>query len=256
MIAWLKELDRVLRGDATQSQDLTDGRLSVSGRRLAAVSVLLAAFYGLCMGLFAIINRDEPQWQQPIASMVKVPALFISTLIVTFPSLYVFNALVGSRLTPITLARLMAATLGLTTAVLASFGTIIAFFSLTTASYSFILLLNVLIFAVAGCLGMGFLYRTLSRLVKAIRRSMIAAQTTTEGEVEVVEITPQRATSGDSVRSVFSIWIVVFALVGMQMSWILRPFVGRPDAEFTWFRPRSSSFFEAIIHHLQKLFGS
>ena len=35
---------------------------------------------------------------QLFASAVKVPALFFLTLAVTFPSLYVFNALVGSRL--------------------------------------------------------------------------------------------------------------------------------------------------------------
>ena len=35
---------------------------------------------------------------QVLASMVKVPLLFYLTLLVTLPSLYVFNALVGSRL--------------------------------------------------------------------------------------------------------------------------------------------------------------
>ena len=35
------------------------------------------------------------QW---LATTLKVPALLFLTLAVTFPSLYVFNALVGSRL--------------------------------------------------------------------------------------------------------------------------------------------------------------
>ena len=38
--------------------------------------------------------------------MVKVPLLFYLTLLVTLPSLYVFNALVGSRLTLATVVRL------------------------------------------------------------------------------------------------------------------------------------------------------
>ena len=33
---------------------------------------------------------------QLVASMLKVPTLFFLTLLVTLPSLYVFNALVGS----------------------------------------------------------------------------------------------------------------------------------------------------------------
>ena len=36
------------------------------------------------------------------------------TLLVTFPSLYVFNALVGSRLTPVSLMRMLIASLGVT----------------------------------------------------------------------------------------------------------------------------------------------
>ena len=90
--------------------------------------------------------------------------LFFLTLIVTFPSLYVFNALVGSRLSFRTVLRLLIAALGVMLAVLASFGTIVVFFSLCTTSYPFMVLLNVAMFAVAGILGMGFLLQTLHRL--------------------------------------------------------------------------------------------
>ena len=46
------------------------------------------------------------------------------------------------------------------------------------------------------------------------------------------------------------------APVGMQMSWVLRPFLGHPDLEFTWFRPRSSSFIEAVLAAFRKLMGT
>ncbi len=251
MFAWFRELDGVLRGEGTRVDQLADGKLSVSCRRLAAVSILLAVSYGLCMGFFAVFNRDVPEWRQPVASMIKVPALFVLTLIVTFPSLYVFNALIGSRLSPITLARLMAATLGVITAVLASFGPIIAFFSVTSKSYSFILLLNVVMFAISGLLGLNFLFRTLSRLIKALRIRDIADLPAEEAGLHLRTIPSDQST----VRSVFSVWVVVFSLVGMQMSWVLRPFLGNPDGPFAWFRPRSSSFFEAILAHLHNLFG-
>ena len=80
---------------------------------------------------------------QVVASMVKVPALFFLTLLVTLPSLYVFNALVGSRLTLAAVVKLLLATLGVIVAVLASLGPIVAFFSVSTTSYPFILLFNV-----------------------------------------------------------------------------------------------------------------
>ena len=90
---------------------------------------------------------------QVVASMVKVPALFFLTLLVTFPSLYVFNALVGSRLTLGAVVRLLVAALGVIVAVLASLGPIVAFFSVSTTSYPFMLLFNVVVFAVSRVAG-------------------------------------------------------------------------------------------------------
>jgi hypothetical protein len=53
---------------------------------------------------------------------------------------------------------------------------------------------------------------------------------------------------------VFRLWVIVFALVGAQMSWVLRPFIGDPDQAFTWLRPRQSNFFEAVWYTFQDLF--
>ena len=55
---------------------------------------------------------------------------------------------------------------------------------------------------------------------------------------------------------VFYVWMAVFALVGGQMGWVLRPFVGSPDLPFTWFRPREGSFFEGVFHALTALLGA
>jgi hypothetical protein len=34
---------------------------------------------------------------------------------------------------------------------------------------------------------------------------------------------------------------------------VLRPFIGAPGYEFAWFRPREGSFFEAVVHAIQRL---
>ena len=60
---------------------------------------------------------------------------------------------------------------------------------------------------------------------------------------------------GDHVRTVFYCWIVLFGLVGTQMGWVLRPFIGSPDKPFTWFRARGSNFFEAVWHNFLNLFS-
>ena len=66
----------------------------------------------------------------------------------------------------------------------------------------------------------------------------------------------ERPDSREKVRLVFYIWVVTFAIVGSQMGWVLRPFVGHPDAGFTWFRPRNSNFFEGVINAITRLFHS
>ena len=131
------------------------------------VAIVLSMVYGACMGTFALFSGRSANMMQVLASMIKVPALFFLTLLVTLPSLYVFNALVGSRLTVAAVVRLLVASLGVIVAVLASLGPIVAFFSVSTTSYPFILLFNVVIFGISGTLGMLFLLQTLHRLTLA-----------------------------------------------------------------------------------------
>jgi hypothetical protein len=56
-------------------------------------------------------------------------------------------------------------------------------------------------------------------------------------------------------KGVFRIWTIVFALVGAQMSWVLRPFIGSPALPFEWFRVRESNFFIAVAQSLVNLFS-
>jgi hypothetical protein len=249
----LRELDRVLRGEATAGPALARDGLSVPVGPLLRVSALLAAGYGVCMGVYGLCARAEPEVRQLLADAVKVPALFLLTLLVTFPSLYVFNALVGSRLGAGELARLMAAAMGVTVAVLAGLGPIVAFFSLTTTSYAFVVLLNVAVFAVAGGFGLAFLLRTLQKLTAPpVPTPPAEVVMVVEGEALPPPPPPPPATD-PGVTAVFRVWVVVFAVVGAQMSWVLRPFIGSPTEPFTWFRPRESSFVEAVLRSFRAL---
>jgi hypothetical protein len=252
-----RELDRILRGETTAAQSLSrDGLSQIPLLPLFVVNVLLAAWYGACMGVFGLSGRAEPEWRFMLADAVKVPLLFLLTLAVTFPSLYVFNALVGSRLGVKDLARLMAAATGVIVAVLAAFGTIVAFFSVTTTTYPFIVLLNVAVFTVAAGFGIVFLLRTLERLA-SVPPASPQAEVLPEGPTEPTPppSAPRPAVADPIVKRVFWGWLVVFAVVGAQMSWVLRPFIGSPAKEFTWFRPREGSFFEGVLKSI-RLLGS
>jgi hypothetical protein len=302
MLGWFREIDRILRGDVTRPTELAAGTIHVPLRPVSAAAVLLGLIYGFFMGWFALVNRrpwvTDQNLQQVLAATLKVPLLFLLTLGVTFPSLYVFNALVGSRLTLGSVFRLLMAALGVTLAVLASFGPIVAFFSLSTENYSFMVLLNVVLFAVAGVLGLAFLLQTLRRLSAALSAEFgwgAGAASTGEtaspvppGQAWPVPpgqgppVSPAQMHPGQgapaapwatplgtslgaldqvagvrrqpAVAWVFRCWVLIFALVGAQMSWVLRPFIGNPKLPFEWFRPRSSNFFEAVFHTIESLF--
>ncbi|MEM1445352.1 MAG: hypothetical protein AAGF84_04805 [Planctomycetota bacterium] len=265
-----KMLDSVLRGDATRAEVLERGEVPVSAKALVPALLALGVVYGLCMGSFGLIRaytgtglgesvRDSvvrDAWWQLVATTVKVPLLFMATLVVTLPSLYVFNALVGSRLTARSVLRLLVAMLGVTLAVLASLGPIVAFFGVSTTSYPFMKLLNVACFAVAGSLGLAFLWRTLRFLVRSTEPVVIPPASSEETGADAVAEAVVSLPGDDRAKNVFRVWIVVFALVGAQMSWVLRPFIGDPDLAFTWFRSRESNFFTDVFDALLKLLGA
>ena len=233
----LRDLDRILRGAGGQADSG-----GVRYRSVALAAVVLAAFYGVCMGFFGLFARgDEWEYRQALACAAKVPLLFVLALAVTFPSLYVFNTLIGSRLKLIDLARMLTASMGVVTAVLAGFGPIVAFFSVTTISYPFAVLMNVAAFAVAAVFGLVHLYRILGVLPP-----LVPPPAPPDGGNN---LSPARRES----RQVFYLWTILFALVGGQMSWVLRPFIGSPYQEFTWFRPRGGSFFEAVLRSFRAL---
>jgi hypothetical protein len=268
-----KDLDRILRGEATRLPELKRGTVEIPLGGLAVVLTLLGMIYGVCMGSYAVFRGSPTAGLQVLASTVKVPALFALTLVVTFPSLYVFNALVGSRLSIGAVLRLLLAALGVTVAVLASLGPIVAFFSASTTSYPFMQLLNVAAFAVSGLLGMAFLLQSLHRLSLIVPEAPSGPEPPPEAGPgpepgpEVLEpARPDRPTPGAldrlddrvlsrHVKAVFRCWIVLFGLVGAQMGWVLRPFIGNPALRFAWFRPRESNIFQAVLQALGNLFS-
>ncbi|MBC7783944.1 MAG: hypothetical protein H7144_08890 [Burkholderiales bacterium] len=275
MISAFRHLDRILRGEATSLESIRENRFDIPVVGVSFVLTLLGMVYGACMGLFSLTASGSEENMQILATTLKVPLLFLLTLLVTFPSLYVFNALFGSRLRLGTMLRLMIGSLAVLLAVLSSIGPIVGFFSISSTSYSFMVILNVVVFAAAGFLGLGFLLQTLHRLTIAQALTTIheplaepvvvppPLPTGAEGEDVAYEARPISAISrpdhrpvSGGVRLIFRVWMLVFGLVGAQMAWVLRPFIGSPDKPFEWFRERGGNFFESVWGQLQRLFGA
>ncbi len=267
MRALLGHVDRLLRGHSTRREDLLEGRVGGASSTFATAGLVLGAIYGAFMGVFAAMRATNPSWAQLGATMVKVPLLFLLTLVVTFPSLYVFSALSNSRLRGPDTLRLLLAAVTVNLALLASFGPVTGFFTLSTDSYPFLVALNVVFFAISGFAGLAFLRRALATLFEAPREPPPREAPVPDADdaprlaglvspppPSLPPIPPRRvAPPEDPGRRVFTIWTVTYCIVGAQMAWILRPFIGTPGQEFAFFRPRGSNFFEALWHTLQRL---
>jgi hypothetical protein len=48
---------------------------------------------------------------------------------------------------------------------------------------------------------------------------------------------------------------VVYGLVGAQMGWVMRPFIGSPDLPFELFRTTESNFFGNVMKTISDLFS-
>lgn len=268
----LADVDQLLRGRFTRREDLIEARIQIPIRSLVLAGILLGAVYGVFMGLYAVLRGGDGSTAQLLTTAAKVPLLFLLTLAVTFPSLYVLSALAGSRLLAPDTLRLLLGALAVNLALLASLGPVTGFFTLSTSSYAFMVVLNVLFFAVSGLVGLVFLGRALEGLFApaAPREPVVAIEETLE-QADDEEHADDPDTETDAAqppptlrvprngqrlaRRIFFTWTVVFAIVGAQMGWILRPFIGAPGQPFQLFRARESSFFESFFKSLVNLFS-
>lgn len=235
---WLVQLDELLRGERTNADALASGEVRLPLRVFVPFALTLGCAYGFFMGWYAMADPRPDGWKQLFAGTLKLPMLFLLTLGVTFPSLYVFNALVGCRIGFGVTLRLLVGTIVINLAVAASLGPILAFFTLSTTSYAFMVLLNVALLGVAGVIALAFLLKTLQRLEPP-------REPTFEGDA-----TPQPAA-----HRIFRVWIILYGVVGAQMGWLLRPFIGAPGSTFELFRPREGNVLLSVVNACRHLLG-
>ncbi len=291
-----KKFDSLLRGDLGRDPLTNSPTIQFPILQIVCISVLMAVVFGACIAAFTVVGTKDSNdgLMQLVASMVKTPMLFYLTLVVTFPSLYVFSALMGSRLNVLAALQLMIAAITVMVTILASLGPIIVFFAFSTPSgilgYRFILLLIVLLSSGAGILGLNYLLRMLNQYAASDPESrslysdrpfdnqprtsvnpneLTQADSSTsaehpEGSQELEtgpnvwsahRAAPRFSESNSSTAAIFRVWVFVFAVVGAQMSWVLRPFVGAPGKPFTWFRERDGNFFQSVSNLIWQLFN-
>ena len=146
-------IEKILRNRQNYFNEIREGiELPEKMRAMLISSITFFALYGAVMG------SSHSLWQT-MSSAVKLPILFVATLFVCVPSLYFFSLLFGSNQSLGQNFAVILTAITVTGVLLLSCAPITLFFLLTTSQYQFFKLLNVAIFAVAGLMGIVFLYQ-------------------------------------------------------------------------------------------------
>ncbi len=205
--------------------------ISLGVRLNRKISSLLVSS-SICFAIYGVIIGASNSWMQALSSGIKLPAFYLLTLIICFPTLFFFNVLFGSRSSFQQHFVILLTAVSVISVLLFSFAPISLFFLITTPnSYQFFKILNVLIFGVTGFFGVRFLY-------------------------EGMQLLSQQDEIGKKTRTaILRFWLVLYALVGMQLGWFLRPFFGSPDDKFELFRQVQGNFYLDIVGALSEILG-
>lgn len=201
------------------------------GSKLKSKIIGLLISSAVFFAIYGAIIGSSNSWLQALFSAVKLPALYLLTLIICFPTLYFFNVMFGAKKTFEQFLALLMTAIALIAVLLFGFAPVSLFFLLSINNYQFFVLLNVVIFAVTGFLGVQFFYHGMKFL--------------SEEDVEGKEIR----------LNILRFWLGLYAFVGFQLGWTLRPFFGLPGEPFQVFRDKGDNFYLMIINLIANVLG-
>ncbi len=203
MRALFQAIDDFLRGRGAFAPEAPlAGRL----RWLVILVVTCGPLYGAIMGTYS--GLAPGRFHQLLYSGVKVPLLLLATFLLCLPSFFVINTIAGLREDFGRVLRAVIGTQSCVTVVLASLAPLTVVWYLSSADYKLALLFNALMFGVASVAAQVVVRRYYDPL---IRRS------------------PRH-------RQLLWVWFLLYTFVGIQMAWVLRPFIGDPRLPVAFFR--------------------
>ncbi|MEU4555838.1 hypothetical protein [Micromonospora violae] len=144
-------IERILRDRGSIWQQIVAERdlNALTGRMLTSSAIALAC-YGAVLGFF-----HSPL--MALTSALKLPLLFLVTLAICLPTLYLFNLVFGARLSVRQSLALVMVAITVTSMLAVAFAPISLFFLITANDYGFFKLLNVAILTLSALVGLRFL---------------------------------------------------------------------------------------------------
>jgi hypothetical protein len=194
-------------------------------RRAAGLTLVFGVAYGAIMGTYAGWAGSRT-WNDLILQMaysaVKVPLLLAATCAVALPSFFVLNTLFGLRDDFRTVVRAVAATQAGVAITLASLAPLTLTWYWSSEAYTPAILFNAAMFAVAS----------------------VAAQRLLRGHYQpLIARNPRH-------RTMLRTWLFLYALVGIQMAWMFRPFIGSRTDPVEFYRKETLDNAYVIVSRL------
>ena len=201
--AFARRADAILRAQPSAAADAAH---RPTLRALFGLLFVSGLFYGAVMGCYAGVT--EGRALQLLYSGLKVPMLLLVTFAISLPNFWVLNTLLGVGADFAQALRALVATQAGLTIVLASLAPFTAFWYVSFQDYRNAIVFNAAMFAVASVSAQFLLRRYYRPLIERNRTH----------------------------RQLLRIWLVIYAFIGIQMGWLLRPFIGDPTQPVQFFR--------------------
>ncbi len=156
------------------------------------MSLAFSAVYGALMGSFGGAT-------QAVYAAIKLPLVLLGSMAICLPSFYVFNSILGSKLSLRQTTLLVLCITGPTATLLMGFAPIAWFFSISTESGPFMVGLHIVTIGIATTFGVGSLQKARGYLL---------------------HLSGNQAEAG---LGLLAVWVVVYLAVLCQMATYLRP---------------------------------
>jgi hypothetical protein len=167
------------------------GRAGMPAFTFLAVAVACHAVFGLSVGLFAGVSVG-------LMDLVKAPLIAVCSLLLCFPSLYVFACVSGAPLSVFQAVTLGCSCLAMTGLLLAGLAPVVWLFAVSTRSVPFMVILTLAVWLIAVSFA--------ARYVGKLRASVLFLR---QGGIKL--------------------WFLILIVVTLQMTTCMRPMLDRPE---------------------------
>jgi hypothetical protein len=183
----------LLKAPERVAETLASERTGLLGAAFSMLAVALACHgvFGLAIGLFA-------GWPVALMDVIKVPLVGACSLLLCFPSLYVFACVAGSPLSVSQVIALGCSCLAMVGLLLVGLAPVAWLFAVSTEALPFVVILSLLIWLVAISFA--------ARYVGKLRANPLFQR---QGGIKM--------------------WFVILVVVTLQMTTCMRPLLGKPD---------------------------